>query len=191
MPRKNSQDKATVVKAAADLLNREGLEALTLNRLAGILGIQTPSLYNHIDGMAGLMHDLALLNLRQLSEHLGTIAIGRSGAEGLKAVADAYRTYKESPGVYLSSLRASGTQSTPDTEQQAGEERVVHIVLAWLGSLGLSGVEAIHAARGLRSAVHGFTTLEIAGGFGIKLDLDESLARLIGILVTGLQPSRE
>ncbi len=190
MRHKNMLDKATVVKAAADLVNREGLAALTLSRLAGVLGIQTPSLYNHIDGMAGLIHELALLNLHHLAECLGVVAIGRSGAEGLMAVAQAYRAYvKENPGLYLSSLRASGNQSTPDAEMQAGEERVVRIVLAMLDSLGLSGADAIHAARGLRSAVHGFATLEIAGGFGIRLDLDESFTRLISMLVAGLRPS--
>ena len=190
MHHKNTLDKAAVVKAAAEMVNREGPAGLTLNRLAGTLGIQTPSLYNHVDGMAGLMHELALLNLRQLADCLGAVAIGHSGAEGLMVVAQAYRAYvKENPGLYLSSLHASGNQSTPDAGLQAGEERVVRIVLAMLDSLGLSGADAIHAARALRSAVHGFTTLEIAGGFGIRLDLDESFTRLIRMLAAGLQPS--
>jgi AcrR family transcriptional regulator len=190
MPRLKPLDKNIVVNIAADLLNREGPEALTLHHLAGILGIQPPSLYNHIDGIAGLMHELALLNVRQLAERLGNVAMGRSGTAGLMAVAEAYRGYiKENPGLYLSSLRASGSQSTPDPELQAGEDSVVRIVLAMLDSLGLSDVDAIHAARALRSAVHGFTTLEIAGGFGLKLDLDESFARLIGMLVAGLRSS--
>jgi AcrR family transcriptional regulator len=184
MSRKNPLDKAAVVKAAADLLNREGTAALTLNRLAGELGIRTPSLYNHIDGMPGLLHELALLNLRLLAERLETAAIGHSGLEGLKAVSQAYRTYiKDNPGLYLSSLRASGSQNAPDAGQQAGEERVLRTVLVMLGSLGLSGEEAIHAARGLRAAVHGFATLEIAGGFGLPLDLDASFDRLIGMLL--------
>jgi len=59
---------------------------------------------------------------------------------------------------------------------------VLRTVLVMLGSVGLSGEEAIHAARGLRAAVHGFATLEIAGVFGLPLDLDESFTRLIGIL---------
>jgi len=183
MSRKHPLDKAAVVEAAASLLNREGNAGLTLNRLAGMLGVQTPSLYNHIDGMPGLLHELALLNLRLLAERLEAAAIGRSGPEGLKAVAQAYRAYiKDNPGVYLSSLRASGSQGTPDALKQAGEERVLRTVLIMLGSLGLGGEEAIHVARGLRSAVHGFATLEIAGGFGLPLDLDESFTWLIGIL---------
>jgi AcrR family transcriptional regulator len=192
MSRKNPLDKSAVVSAAADLLNREGPDALTLNRLAAVVGIRTPSLYNHVDGMPGLMRDLARLNIRALAQHLGTAAIGHSGAEGVLVMAQAYRAYiKENPGLYLASLRASGLQETPDSEQQAFEEDVIRIVLAVLASLGLGGADAIHAARGLRSAIHGFATLEIAGGFGLPLDLDESFARLIGMLVTGMQPARD
>jgi AcrR family transcriptional regulator len=192
MPPKHPLDQAAVVQAAAALLNRAGREALTLNRLAADLGIQTPSLYNHIDGMAGLQRELSLLNLRRLAERLGTAAMGRSGAEGLLAVAQAYRAYvKDNPGLYLGSLRASGSQNAPDPGLQAAEDQVVRVVLVMLDSLGLRGVDAIHAARALRSAVHGFATLEIAGGFGLRLDLDESFRRLIGMLATGLRPSAE
>jgi AcrR family transcriptional regulator len=186
MPRK-SLDKARVVRAAADLLNREGVEALSINRLAAILGIQPPSLYNHIAGMAELERELRRLNLRQLAGRLEAAAIGRSGADGVRAVAHAYRAYiKENPGVYLSSLRASGNQSTVDAEVQVYEERSVRVLLVMLEPLGLSGAAALHTIRGLRSAVHGFTTLEIAGGFGMPLDLDESFARLVDTLIAGL-----
>jgi AcrR family transcriptional regulator len=189
MPRRNGLDTAAVVRAAADLLNCEGTDALTLNRLAGLLGIQSPSLYNHIDGMAGLRRQLALLNARQLADCLSEAAVGRGGLAGVKAVALAYRAYiKDNPGLYLSSLRSSGSQVSPDPDLQAAEERSLRVVLAVLEPLGLGGADAIHAARALRSAVHGFTTLEIAGGFGMPLDLDESFARLVDGLAAGLHP---
>ena len=188
MTRKDPLDKTGVVRAAAEILNREGLEALTLGHVADSLGIRSPSLYNHVDGLPGLLRELARLNVNLLAARLESAAIGQSGAAGLLAVAQAYRAYiKENPGLYLSSLRASGKQDIPDPEQLAGEERAVRVVLVMFASLGLSGVDAIHAARGLRSAVHGFATLEIAGGFGLPVDLDESFARLIGLIVMGLK----
>ena len=51
-------DKNAVVQAAVEILNAEGVQALTLSRLAEELGIQTPSLYNHVDGLAGLQQEL-------------------------------------------------------------------------------------------------------------------------------------
>jgi AcrR family transcriptional regulator len=181
-------DKAAVVAAAADLINEEGSEALSLSRLAKRLGVRTPSLYNHIDGLPGLKRELALLNVRALGQYLGEAAIGKSGPQALMAVAQAYRAYiKESPGVYMASLRAARTMQTVDAELQAEEDRVVRIVMAVVESFGLQGEDALHAVRGLRSIVHGFATLEIAGGFGLALDCEESFRRLVEVFNRGLQ----
>jgi hypothetical protein len=57
---------------------------------------------------------------------------------------------------------------------------------AVLAGYGLEGDDAIHAARAVRAALHGFAMLESGGGFGIKLDLDESFARLVDLLDGGL-----
>jgi hypothetical protein len=56
-----------------------------------------------------------------------------------------------------------------------------------MASLGLQGVDAIHALRAFRSMVHGFATLEAAGAFGLPQDCDESFRRLVEGLVAGLQ----
>ena len=183
-------DTATIVDAAAAILNTDGVEALALNRLAQELGVKTPSLYNHIDGLAGLYRELALLNARALGECFTQAAIGKSGPAALTAVAKAYRAYiKASPGVYLASLRSSGTQQPVDVELSAAEEQSLRVGVAVIASFGLTGEEALHALRGLRSLVHGFATLEIAGGFGLPLSLDESFDRLLQMFVRALQAS--
>ncbi len=104
------------------------------------------------------------------------------------AVAQAYREHiKESPGLYMASLRAAGNQAPASIELQAAEERVVQVGLAVVASFGLSGEDGLHAVRGLRSVIHGFATLEVAGGFGLPFDCDESFRRLIAMLIAGLQ----
>jgi AcrR family transcriptional regulator len=185
-------DKAVVVQAAADLLNCEGVEALSLSRLANQLNIQTPSLYNHIDGLPGLRRELAVLNARQLGDCLTEAAIGQNGRRAVLALAQAYRDYTHAhPGLYLARLQASGNQEAPDVELQQAEARAVRVVLLIIGSFGLQGDEAIHAVRGLRSLVHGFATLEVAGGFGLALNCDESFRRLIEALLRGWQSPAE
>ncbi len=188
MPRRAGLDKAMVVQTAADLANAEGVDALSLGRLAERLGVRTPSLYNHIDGLPGLYRELSLLNTRRLGERLGNAAIGKAGPDAVMAVAQAYREHiKESPGLYMASLRAAGNQAPASIELQAAEERVVQVGLAVVASFGLSGEDGLHAVRGLRSVIHGFATLEVAGGFGLPLDCDESFRRLIAMLIAGLQ----
>ncbi|HET7519849.1 MAG TPA: TetR-like C-terminal domain-containing protein [Actinomycetes bacterium] len=60
-------------------------------------------------------------------------------------------------------------------------------MLAVLGGFGVEGHAAVHAARCLRSAAHGFAVLEAAGGFGLSDDLDASHERLIHMIIAGLR----
>ncbi len=189
MPPRPGLDTERVVQAAAKLVNAGGLESLTLSRLAGALGVQTPSLYNHVDGLPGLRRELALLSARNLGQCMADATIGRSGPEALAALAQAYRSFiKDNPGLYAAGLRSSGAQPAPDERLQAAEDRAVQVGLAVLASFGLSGPDALHALRVFRSLVHGFATLEAAGGFGLPLDLDESFRRLVEMFVRSLQP---
>lgn len=183
-------DTTTVVQAAVELIEAEGLEALSLGRLAKQLDVQTPSLYNHVAGLPGLYRELALLSTRDLGTRMGTAALGKSGPVAVLSVAEAYRAYvKDHYGLYLTGLRSSGLQTPIDVELQATQEQVVQVALAVVASFGLQGDDALHAVRGLRSIVHGFATLEVAGGFGLPLDCDESFRRLINAFIAGLSPS--
>jgi len=104
------------------------------------------------------------------------------------SVMQAYRAYiKEFTGLYMSTLRVSGTQEVVDLELEKEEARSLKVGMAVMASFGLEGEAAIHAVRGLRSLVHGFATLEVAGGFGMPLDLDESFTRLVKLFIAGLQ----
>lgn len=192
MPPRPGLDKETVVRTAADLINTEGVESLTLGRLARLLSIQTPSLYNHIDGLPGLLRELALLNARSLARVITAASIGTSGAEAVQAVCQAYRAYiKAYPGQYLISLQASGNRAQPDPDLQAVEAQTVQVVQAILGAYHLSGDDSLHAVRGLRSLVHGFATLEVAGGFGLPLDCDISFQRLVVMFIRGLERDQQ
>jgi len=190
MPRKTRTrlDKNMVVQAAVDLLNAEGVGALSLSRLANELGIKTPSLYNHVDGLDGLQQELEVLNARLLADRISEAAIGKSGSELFVDVSQAFREYvKEYPGLYMSTLRSSSMLQVLDENLQREEERTMKVGLAVMASLGLQGEDAIHGLRAFRSVVHGFATLEVAGGFGLPQDCDESFRRLVSALVTGLK----
>jgi len=184
MPRRGL-DRATVVEAAAALADAEGLEQLTLARLAEHLEIRTPSLYNHVDGLDGLRRDLALLGLRQLEARMARATVGKSRAEAVHALARTYRDFaREHPALYSASLSAVGND---DPERARAGAAVVQIVVDVLGGFDLRGDDALHATRALRAIVHGFASLEAMGGFGLPLDLDESFARLVRAFVSGLE----
>ena len=184
MSRRAGLDKATIVEAAAKLVDEEGIEQLSLGRLAESLGVRTPSLYNHVAGLPGLKHDLALYCLRDVLNHLLRATIGKSRAEAIFAFANAYRAYaRETPGRYALTLQAP---DPGDRELQAVAQQIIEVALVILEPYKLSEEEAIHAIRGLRSIVHGFISLEGAGGFAMPVDLDASFHWLINVFVSGL-----
>ena len=181
-------DPARVVDVAAGIADAEGLDAVTLARVAGDLGVRAPSLYNHVDGRPDLLRAIALRGVRELAAALREAAVGRSGADALIATARAYRAYATAhPGLYAATVAAP---ASADEEHLAAAAEAVDVLLAVMRAWGLEGDEAIHAVRAFRSAVHGFVTIEAGGGFGMAVDVDVSFDRLVGTLAGGLGESR-
>lgn len=178
-------DRGAVVGAAASLADLQGLEAVTLVRLASQLGVRPPSLYVHVDGLDDLRRGIGARGARELGAALGEAAAGRAGRDALEAICQAYRDYaRQHPGSYEALQRP--TEGEDDDAADAAAQ-LVGVVLAVLRGYALGGDDAIHAARVVRSALHGFVTLERSGGFAIPLGLDETFARLVAMLDRGLR----
>ncbi|MGI9616473.1 MAG: TetR/AcrR family transcriptional regulator [Acidimicrobiales bacterium] len=173
-----------VIDAAVALVDVEGASALSLSRLAREVGVKPPSLYNHVGGLDSLRRDVGLRVAARLGERLGRAVMGRAGSDAVHAIAVEFRAYVTShPHLYEFSI-----QARPDDEEY---ERVtveaIEPVIVVLRGYGLDETETIHAARALRSALHGFVSLEIAGGFGFDVDIDQSFKRLIDRLVDSFE----
>jgi hypothetical protein len=65
-------------------------------------------------------------------------------------------------------------------------QELLQMLLLVMASLGLRGNDAFHAIRGLRAILHGFTSLEAAGGYKMPLDQEESFHRLVNTYLDGL-----
>ena len=184
MGERRGLSRAVVVDTAAGLADRDGFDALTLGAVAADLRVRPPSLYNHVSGLDGLRRDLALRGVSELGERIRDAAVGRAGSDALTALAVAYRAYaRERPGLYRALQRAP---DPGDNELAAAATRLLQPVLAVLRGFGLEGDAPIHAARSLRSAMHGFVELERLGGFGIDLDLDASYDWMVATLSAGI-----
>jgi hypothetical protein len=64
---------------------------------------------------------------------------------------------------------------------------VVEVVFAVMRGYGLEGEDAVHGVRAVRSAMHGFITLEENGGFLMEVDLEQTWARMLAMLDRGLR----
>ena len=54
-----------------------------------------------------------------------------------------------------------------------------------LAEAGIPEVDLVHAVRAIRSALHGFVDNERRGGFGMPLDIDESFAVMLDLILPG------
>jgi AcrR family transcriptional regulator len=174
-----------VVDIALRILDEEGVPALTLSAVAGRAGVATPSLYKHVRNLADLRELVSIRILNELADRGTTAVLGRSGDEALREFMLAWRDYViRHPGRYAFLIQ------TPEPALDDAADRLLGILFAVLRSYGLRDSEAIHAARALRSAVHGFTSLEAAGGFGLPEKLDDSYEFLIRMVIAGLRAPR-
>ena len=175
---------AAVVDAAIDLVDAEGPDALTLTALAKHAGVATPSLYKHVPSLAALRDLIALRVVEDLRETIASAVLGRSHDDAIRAAMSAYRAYIVAhPQRY-----ALFPQAPPENPRLAAAAAgLLDVVLAVLSGYGLDGAAEVHAARTFRTVVHGFASLEAAGGFGLPVDLDATYDHLVRSLIDGIR----
>ena len=173
-----------VIRSATQFVDDGRLDELALGKVADDLGVRTSALYNHVDGLDGLRQELSSHASENLAELLRDAAVGRSGAAALEEVADAYRRFAhQHSGQYASILLPAGSTVAGTPGSQA---EILRVIARILEGFGLEGDQAVHGARIVRSAIHGFVTLEATESFVSSQDHDESFRALVAFLVAGL-----
>ncbi len=174
-----------IVQAATAIADEQGIQAVTLSVLAKQLKVRSPSLYNHIDGLPGLRREMAITGLHQLKETMMMAAVGRSGDPAVREVFRAYLNFvRKHPGLYEATLY---TPEETDEQLQQLSEQILALVTQVLQAYHLNDEQMIHATRGLRSVLHGFSSLERSQGFALKEDVNESFEWILNVYVQGLK----
>lgn len=182
MGRKRGLDLDQVVAAATEIADREGLGALSLASLASALGVRSPSLYTHVNGLDGLRRQLTFHAANLLSAELADSVEGLEGTEALTAVAEQLRSFAHRhPGLYDSFLPAPTQSDDPDLASAL--EEPIKLVGSILASMDIEQPKVIPLIRALRSAVHGFIDLELHAGFGLSDDIDDSFKTTINLAI--------
>jgi AcrR family transcriptional regulator len=135
-------DRELVVRTALRVLNEEGLEGLTLRRIARELDVQAPALYWHFKNKQELLDEMATTMLRDLSGAAKPPDARQSWAEFMAETAQGLRrmllSYRDGAKVF------SGTRLTDDT---------------LYASMDVSLRKLVDAGFSLRDAVCGFSTV--------------------------------
>ena len=183
MARKLGITEETVAAAAVELAELEGLAGVTLGAVAERVGVRSPSLYAHVDGLHGLRALVALEAVRALTAALRAARGDAVGLDAFRAEARGYRRFGlEHPGLYEGLL----------VEPRPGLDRALQSALRTLttatdrslSEASIKWAERVHVSRLFRASLHGFVLLERERAFGSGSSLDESFERLVEQLVT-------
>ncbi|WP_374009637.1 TetR-like C-terminal domain-containing protein [Leifsonia sp. LS-T14] len=180
-----------VAAVAVDLVDdggTSGFDKLTLAAVAGRAGVAVPSLYKHVASLDDLRRLVAIESVTELTRVLAAATIGRAGPDAIRAAADAVRDFaRRHPGRYAATQVAPDGSDAADAELTARAAETLTVLSGVLRGFGLPDDELVDAIRMLRSAIHGFVTLELGGGFGLPDDLDRSYAVLIDGVIAGVE----
>jgi AcrR family transcriptional regulator len=169
-----------IAAQAAVVADEMGFDRLTLAAVATRCGVSLPGLYKHVSGLEAVKRDVAVLSIRELTAALAGAAAGLARRDALHAIAAAFRRFAtEHPGRYAASVHAP---TMSDAGYVAASEAAVGVLAAVLKGYQIEGADMIDAVRMMRAALHGFVSIETAGGFGIPQSVDATFARLVDTL---------
>ena len=151
-----------LVRAGAELADEVGFEQVTVSALARRFDVKVASLYSHLRNSHDLKTRIALLALEELADRAAHALAGRAGRDALAALAGVYRDYaREHPGRYA----AARLRLDPETAAASAGVRQAQMMRAVLRGYDLAEPDQTHAVRLLGSVIHGYVSLELAGGF--------------------------
>ncbi|HXA34631.1 MAG TPA: TetR/AcrR family transcriptional regulator [Acidimicrobiales bacterium] len=163
-----------VVEAARRLLESEGPDALTMRRLADVLGIRAPSIYKHFPGKPAV--ELAMIEdaLVELGTALHRVVARVDPGEAVAALLCAYRAYALAhPNLYRLATGAGLSRQ----ELADGLED-------WAGEPFYLATGEAYQAQALWAFAHGMVVLELDDRFLPGSDLDRTWAAGAAAFVT-------
>ncbi|MET8867983.1 WHG domain-containing protein [Nonomuraea sp. NPDC004580] len=176
-----------VTLTAAELADEVGLDHVTMSAVARRLGVKDASLYAHVRNLEDLRGRIALLGADEKTIRIAEATAGRAGKDALVAYADAWRSYAhDHPGRYT----ATQVPIPIDPElaaKAAGPRRAVELTYSMLRAYRLAEPDLTDAVRLIRSALHGFVSIEAAGGFAHNRPATDSWPRCIEALHNALE----
>ena len=174
-----------IVEVAAELIAERGFDQFSLRELADRLGVKTASLYNHISSLSELTSNIGQHVFERMAGQLYSRTEDALPFDTLYHIAIGYRKFaKQNPELYKTIVKIPSTGSYDLIEKG---QSLVHSLYPVLEACGLSEDDIIHFSRTIRSAMHGFVTLEEAGFFGTAVDADESYSYMVKALIQPLK----
>jgi AcrR family transcriptional regulator len=173
MPTPARTSREVIVSAARSILEEDGLEALTMQRVAQAVGVRAPSLYKHVRNRSDLVRLVSEDVAAALAATVADAVPSSDPAADLRTIAVAFRRFARN------NPRAYGLifGDLPD-EWRAAPEALARANEALLRTTtALAGPDhALEAARTVVAWAHGFVSMELAGAFRLGGSVDDAFA---------------
>jgi AcrR family transcriptional regulator len=183
MPAPAKTTDAAVIAAARRLLEKKGIDGLTLTDVAAAVGLRAPSLYRRFANREALLHQVELALWNALAEVLRNAARPTDPIVSLTAQAVAYRRFaKKNPNGYV--LLFQSTSPRSQVGLHARERAFAASIPAFSKLVGEE--QLLSAARVLTPYLHGFVSMELAGAFRLGGGLDAAFRRGVATILRGL-----
>jgi AcrR family transcriptional regulator len=142
--------RSVILRTALAIIDRDGVDALSMRRLSVAVDRDTTVLYRHVASKAAVLDGVAEIVLSQLSVD----TTDRDWARQLRVVAHRFRALAlEHPKVVP--LLVTRPLATPLGRRPPGTLRPLEDVLTLLTSAGFTGDDALHIYRVLFAYLHG------------------------------------
>ncbi|MDR3295722.1 MAG: TetR/AcrR family transcriptional regulator [Clostridiales Family XIII bacterium] len=182
--KKRTLTKESVLAAAVRIVEEKGLSALSMQELAGALGILPSSLYNHVSGLDEAQKYIVQFALESLIAAIREQVLGYAGDDALLKVAFGFREFAVArPELYKAICLCT---AVPAYKQKEEDQELVRVLHRILGHYSLDEAQKSHFARAFRSSMHGFISLELSGGFKSTASLDESYMLMVKQIISML-----
>jgi AcrR family transcriptional regulator len=171
-----------IVRAARLVLERDGLDGLTMQAVAAEVGVRAPSLYKHVDGRAGLVRLAISHAIDEIADLQQSVPVGPPTLWA-RALADAFRAFGHANPVAFGMVFAPAPDEwRPDPSRLANA--AAPLLAAAAGLVGPD--DALPAARALTASCFGFVSMELAGAFRLGGDVDAAWDYTVDMLIGAL-----
>jgi AcrR family transcriptional regulator len=173
----------TIIQRAHELLERTGVEQLTLQSLASSLGIQAPSLYRHMQNKTDLLRAVNELTVRQMVTALtDSVSVGDDMHTRFVRLCRAYRDFARSnPVTYGLAFGCLNPNQQPDSTLLEMISNPLQRMMAEMTDQPASRA----ALRGAWAMLHGYVMLELSGQFHSGGTLDDHFEQSIAAYLRG------
>jgi AcrR family transcriptional regulator len=183
---------ATLLNSAAEILETEGPDGLSVRRIAAAAGVAPMGVYNHFESKSGIIDSLFIQGFERLRQALAGIADVQDPYEALREGGRRYRALALAhPKVYeLMFLRTiQGYEPSQHAlEIAAGAfDALVAAVQRAMAAGVLAEAEPTETARIIWANVHGWVSLELMD-IGDVDDQEAGFDRSCASLLAGLRP---